>query len=183
MFLAKSTLMKSKLRAEMEKTMLAEINRLRTMTVGELLVRWRELYGEDSRSRNKDFLWRRLAWRAQELAHGGLSDRARARLAELAPDSFIRAVTPKHPTPIDAPPSVEAISPRPKTLRDIRLPSPGTVISRAWHGRELRLLVQESSFELDGVRYGSLSEAARSVTGQHWNGRLFWGVTQRKRRS
>ena len=52
----------------MYKTTLGELGALRQMTVAELRVRWRELYGEDSRSRNKDFLWRRLAWRVQELA-------------------------------------------------------------------------------------------------------------------
>ena len=168
--------------ATVSKSMLAEINRLRQMSVAELRVRWRELYGEESRSRNKDFLWRRLAWRIQELQHGGLSDCAKKRLAELAPTGFERAVTPRTPTPIDAP-LAEAPPPRPKTVRDLRLPSPGTVITRTWRGRDLRLLVLDDGFELDGVRYGSLSEAARAATGAHWNGRLFWALVERKRQS
>ena len=166
----------------MEKTMLHEINRLRSMTVAELQVRWRELCGEPSSSRNRDFLWKRLAWRVQELAHGGLSDRARNRIAELAPADFVRAVTPRIPAPVDLP-VADAAPPRPRTVRDVRLPSAGTVITRKWRGRELRLLVLDGGFELDGVRYGSMTEAAQAATGSHWNGRLFWGVTQRKRRS
>lgn len=71
---------------------------------------------------------------------------------------------------------------RPKTVRDLRLPTAGTVITRTWRGRDLRLVVLEDGFELDGVRYGSLSEAARAVTGAHWNGKLFWGLTQRTRK-
>ena len=43
--------------------------------------------------------------------------------------------------------------------------------------------VNKDGFELDGQMFGSLSEAARAVTGQRWNGPLFWGVTQRKRRT
>ena len=158
---------------------IAQIQALKMMSVAELQARWRELYGEDTRSRNREFLWRRLAWRVQELSHGGISDRARARIAELAPDGFERAVTPRTPAPVD----VSAPPPRPKTVRDLRLPSPGTVISRTWRGRELRLLVMEGGFELNGTCYASLSEAARAATGAHWNGKLFWGVTQRKRRS
>ena len=159
---------------------LTEINRLREMAVAQLQARWLELYGEPSRSRNKDFLYRRLAWRLQELQHGGLSQRAKDRLAELAPTiDFCRGRTPAPtlaavgPTPVQEPPT--------KTRRDPRLPSPGTVISRRWRDRELRLLVLADGFELDGVRYGSLSEAARAVTGARWNGRLFWGVTKRQR--
>ena len=165
----------------MADSVIFQIQAFRKMSVAELQVRWRELYGQESRSRNKEFLYRRLCWRVQELSLGGLSDRARARIAELAPTGFERAVTPRNPVPLDVP-AVNTTPPRPKTVRDIRLPSPGTVITRTWRGRELRLLVLDDGFELDGVRYGSLSEAARAATGAHWNGKLFWGVTQRKRR-
>jgi len=150
------------------------------MSVGELQVCWRELYGEESRSRNREFLFRRLAWRVQELAHGGLSNRAKDRLRELAPDDFIRARTPAVMQAHDAP-SLLVRKERP--ARDPRLPTPGTVITRTYHGRELRLVVLDDGFELGGVRYGSLSEAARAVTGQHWSGPLFWGLKRRERKT
>ena len=165
----------------MEASMLREIQRLRAMTVAQLQVRWRELYGEESRSRNRDFLWRRLAWRVQELQLGGLSDRARARINELAPDAFIRAQVPRGAVSETIP--IQDVTSRPKTVRDARLPSVGTIIARRWRGKELRLHVLQDGYELDGVRYASLSEAARAVTGAHWNGKLFWGLAQRKRRS
>ncbi len=159
--------------------MLSEIQRLRAMTVAQLQLRWRELYGEECRSRNREFLFRRLAWRTQELAHGGLSAAADARIAELAPDAYVRARTPAaaNVAPVAA---VETAPPRP--ARDPRLPVPGTVIVRDYRGRQLRLTVLDDGYELDGIRYGSLSEAARAATGSHWNGKLFWGVTQRKRK-
>ena len=62
------------------------------------------------------------------------------------------------------------------------LPPAGTLITRTYRGRELRLLVLDDGFELEGVHYRSLSEAARAVTGSRWNGRLFWGLTERKRK-
>jgi hypothetical protein len=76
-------------------SVLAQINELRGMKVAQLRVRWRELFGEDSRSNNRDFLWRRLAWRVQELAYGGLSERAKARLAELSKEVDIRFLPPR----------------------------------------------------------------------------------------
>ena len=60
----------------METSVIRRIHRLRQMTVGELRIEWLKLYGEPSRNRNRDYLWRRLAWHVQEIAHGGLSNRA-----------------------------------------------------------------------------------------------------------
>ena len=105
----------------MEKTVLGEINRLRQLNVAELREQWRELYGEESRSRNREFLYRRLAWRIQELHHGGLSRTARDRIDELAPDSFFRARNTQPPP--DAPERAETAR-RPQ--RDPRLPASRT---------------------------------------------------------
>ena len=79
----------------METTVIAQIAALKKMTVAELQSEWETLYGEPSRSRNRDYLYRRLAWRLQELDQGGLSSHAQSRIAELTPDSFTRARTPQ----------------------------------------------------------------------------------------
>ena len=57
---------------------------LRSLTVAQLRERYREVFGEPTRSRNKDWLRKKVAWRIQELAEGGLSDRALARIDKLA---------------------------------------------------------------------------------------------------
>lgn len=171
------------------KSMLAEINRLRQMTVPELQRAWERLYGEPTRSQNKTFLWKRLAWRLQELQYGGISDRAKIKIDELAPESALRSRTSVGAdVTTDGPNSSHAVlktgrDAGPRVARDPGLPSPGTVLTRQYHGREFRLLVLDDGFELDGVHYRSLTEAARAITGSKWNGRLFWGLTQRKRKS
>ena len=167
----------------MSASMLHEINRLRQMTVAELQAAWQRLYGEECRSRNKDFLYRRLAWRVQELAYGSLSDAARTRIAELAPAGFVRARVPAAANVAPIGPAQGEVETSAPPRRDPRLPSTGTVISRTYRGRELRLLVLDGGFELDGTVYGSLSEAAKAATGSHWNGRLFWGLVERKRKA
>jgi DUF2924 family protein len=159
----------------METSMIRRIHALRLMTVGELRVEWQRLYGEPSRSRNRDFLWRRLAWRVQEIAYGGLSDRARARLVELSQVEYQRARTP------DVGVDVAEPAPVARPVRDLRLLTPGTVLTRQYHGREIRVVTLALGFEWEGQRYGSLSEVARAVTGARWNGRLFFGLTERKR--
>ena len=49
------------------------------MTVGQLKDKYREVFDENSRSNHKQFLFRRIAWRIQANAEGGLSERARRR--------------------------------------------------------------------------------------------------------
>ena|SRR6266436_6578843 len=158
-----------------------EILALQKMTVGELRVRWRELYGEDTRSCNRVYLWRRLAWRVQELAYGGLSERAKARIAELSKDDDLRMLPPRYwQPPAGKAGHLAQETPR-QPLRDPRLPKPGSTLSRRYRGNEIRVLVLENGFEYEGRHYASLSALAREVTGQRWNGLLFFGLTKRDR--
>ena len=55
--------------------------------------------------------------------------------------------------------------------------TPGTRLVREWNGQTISVEVIE-----DGFRYGdriwrSLSEIARHVTGAHWSGPRFFGLT------
>jgi hypothetical protein len=60
------------------------------MPVAALKERYLEVFGEATRSGNKQWLIRRIAWRIQALAEGDLSERARRRAAELARDADVR---------------------------------------------------------------------------------------------
>ena len=154
----------------MQASVTAQIEALGQMTVGQLRLKWRELYGEDTRSGNRDYLWRRLAWRVQELAYGGLSERAQARIKELGGD--LRMLPPRRWQS----PAVQSQGP----VRDRRIPKPGVVLSRRYHGQEIRVTVLDDGFEWNGRRFKSLSALAREVTGQRWNGFLFFGLTRKR---
>ncbi|HYM05621.1 MAG TPA: DUF2924 domain-containing protein, partial [Terriglobales bacterium] len=65
-------------------SMWREIDGLRHQTVGRLKVKYREVFGQESRSNHKQFLVRRIAWRLQANAEGDLSERARQRALALA---------------------------------------------------------------------------------------------------
>jgi hypothetical protein len=71
----------------------------------------------------------------------------------------------------------------PGPVRDPRLPKPGTVLSRPYRGHDIRVSVLEKGFEHAGRPYRSLSAIAREVTGQRWNGLLFFGLTKRDRKA
>jgi hypothetical protein len=162
-----------------ETTTLGEINRLRQMSVADLQTEWLRLYGEPARSRNRDFLFRRLAWRVQELQHGGLSDHAKQRLAALAPSDLIPHHAPQDRARASNDPQVAPVQPH----RDPRLPSPGAVLTRIYRGKEIRVLTLDDGFEWDGRQFRSLSAVAKAVTGAKWNGRLFFQLTTRSRKS
>lgn len=73
----------------------AQLDALTTMTVTQLRARYAEVFGEPTTSGNKQWLYRRVAWRIQALAFGGLSERARQRAAELARDADVRVQAPR----------------------------------------------------------------------------------------
>ena len=56
-----------------------EIAALARLTVTQLRAKHIEVFGEATRSGNKDWLRKRIAWRMQANAHGDLSERARQR--------------------------------------------------------------------------------------------------------
>jgi len=146
------------------------------MTVGQLREKYLELFGEPTRSGNRDFLFKRLAWRVQSLAEGTLSERARRRAEELARDADLRTTLPRPPKqPSDGAKTVTA--PAPGATAHDRLPIAGTVLTRKYRGRQVEAKVLPNGFEYEGQVYRSLSAVAKAVTGSHWNGHLFFGLT------
>ena len=67
----------------MKTNILKEIDQLKRMTVTDLRRQYRDVFGEETRSHHKAFLYRRIAWRLQADAEGDLSERARRRAMEL----------------------------------------------------------------------------------------------------
>ncbi len=149
----------------MKESIARQITDLESMSLDELRGRWRDLYGTEAPGYSKAHLVRRLAYRVQELAHGGVSDATRATL---------RAVAERDGKPGQASRLVR---------RDANSggPVPGTRFVREWHGERHEVAVVEGGFEYQGKIFRSLSAIAKVITGQHWNGRLFFGLRDRKR--
>lgn len=74
-----------------------------------------------------------------------------------------------------------AAAPAPKVAkpreRDPRLPAAGTVLTRSYKGKELRVTVLDDGFRFDGAEYRSLSAVAQKATGYAAiNGVAWWGL-------
>lgn len=121
---------------------------------------WTELFKREAPSQvRRELLVRILAYRIQEVAHGGLSAATKRRLAELA-----RRFAANPNAEIPGGPKIK----------------PGTRLLREWKGRTHNVTVVEQGYEYSGKRYTSLSQIARLITGTRWNGPLFFGLRPRR---
>lgn len=150
-----------------------EVSALRRMTIKQLQERYAEVFGDETRTGNKAWLVKRIAWRLQAIAEGGLSQRARQRAAELANEGDIR-MTPPKAKPALTPANGRTVTTTVRFSDDNRLPLPGTVLLREYKGATLQVRVLENGFDYEGEIYRSLSAVAKAITGSHTNGFHFF---------
>lgn len=141
-----------------------EVAQLERMSPKELRIRYAEVCGESTNTHNKAWLIRRIAWRLQANVEGGLTEQARARATELANDADLRVTAPKSKPAL--------VTPQTPTSALL----PGTVLTRSYKGRTLRVTVLDDGFEFEGEVFKSLSGVAKHVTGSHCSGNLFFKV-------
>jgi Protein of unknown function (DUF2924) len=151
-----------------------EIERLRTASVGELRTRYFEMFGQESRSNHKQFLFRRVAWRLQALAYGDLAEQVRQRALALAQDVDLRIKAPRHMVGNAHQLLQPTFRSRHKSGRDERLPAPGSILRREFKGQIVVVQVLADGFQHQDRFYKSLSAIARQVTGTPWNGYAFF---------
>ncbi|CAA7618923.1 Bacteriophage-related protein [Candidatus Terasakiella magnetica] len=139
----------------MTTAILTQVAELPTLPTPKLKAMWRELTGTEPPPYNRTFLVKRLAYRIQELAFGGLSVQAERRLDDLV-DELDGKKKPK--------------------AKDMTAPIVGTKLIREWQGVMQEVTALADGFEWQGRRYQSLSAVARAITGTRWNGPLFFGL-------
>jgi hypothetical protein len=140
----------------MNSPVLSQLTALKAMSVSDLKARWRELFDTPPPPYNRRFLTSRLAYRIQELHHGGLADGTVERLDALA-DAMTKG-RPLQRKSSNTPPVV------------------GTRLVREWQGVEHSVTVRGADYEYQGRPFKSLSSIARAITGTRWNGWTFFGL-------
>jgi hypothetical protein len=142
----------------------ARLAALKTTPTPDLKQQWRELFDSEPPPFNRRYLESRLAYRIQELAYGGLKPETIRRLERLGEelDGGDRAKW-----------SIRADRDRPIT---------GTQLVREWQGVEHTVTVLADGYEWQGRPYRSLSAIARAITGTRWNGWIFFGMANHRRR-
>jgi hypothetical protein len=162
----------------MDTTVLMEMENLRRASLAALRGKYREVFQEEARSRHREHLFRRIAWRLQALAEGDLSGRARTRAQQIARDADLRMVAPRDFFTVGGEPVRTTRGNRNRREPDSRLPLPGALLSRKWKGRNILVEVLAEGFRYENRHYPSLSAIAVAVTGTRWNGLAFFGLTR-----
>ena len=110
---------------------------------------------------SRDLIIRGLADKLQERAHGGPSRALQRRLQTLAGELEKGA----------------------RSFDPGMVLKTGASLVRQWRGHTHTVLVREDGFEYEGQRYRSLTVIAAQITGAHWSGPRFFGVSKRARAS
>ncbi len=145
------------------------------MSVNELRTKYCEVFNEPTTARNKVWLIKRIAWRMQANAEGGLSERARRRAMEIANEADIRMTPPRERKPRVATPAANDVVVKVDS-KPTRSLSVGQSLQRVYKGQNIVVLVRGDGFEWQGEKYKSLTAVAKAVTGKHWNGFNFFRV-------
>ena len=165
-------------------TLTEQLAALASMSPAQLRSEWQRVYQAPPSPRlTTDLLRRGIAYRLQERIHGGLPshiarelDRlAKRKLAEMAAEAAA-ATAAALVSPGEGGSAANCVSAR--RVDEPRL-RPGTRLVRSWQGRTYSVLVTEHGFVMDDREYPSLSRIAQAVTGTHWSGPRFFGITRR----
>src|SRR4030088_2007461 len=132
-----------------------EIENLRRESLAALREKYREVFQEDTRSRHREHLFRRIAWRLQALAEGDLSERARKRAREIANDADLRIIAPRDFFTVGGERMETVPNLRSRRTHDPRVPIVGTVLRREWKGQTVLVEVLENGFQYQRRQYAS----------------------------
>ena len=127
------------------------------LSLADLRLEWRRLYRAEPPRMSRDIMIRAIAYRLQEIAHGGLSKVTQRRLMTLS--NQLETAGRIAPLP----------GPRIK---------PGSRLVREWRGRTHTVCVTNDGFDFQGKTYRSLTKIALDITGAQWSGPRFFGLTK-----
>ena len=136
-----------------------KLGRLAELTPEELREEWVRRFAAPAPSLSPELMRLGIGYKLQEQRLGGLSRGTRSLLRQVSARAGDGSST----------------KPLPRKL------TPGTRLVRDWHGVGHTVIVTADGFEYDGTHWKTLTAVARAITGAHWNGPLFFGLTKRVR--
>lgn len=138
----------------------AQLDALDAMDHAALRLRWRQHYRTDPPRRvSRELLVLGIGWKIQERAFGGFSAATKRQLNDLAKSLDNKSEVDRNHV--------------------LRL-RPGARLVREWRGVAHTVIVSDNGFEWRGRQCQSLSAIAREITGSHWSGPRFFGLTGKR---
>jgi hypothetical protein len=162
------------------------ISKLRTLGLAELQQKYQEVFGKETKSRNRTQLFSQIARKMQD------NEEPESAMQPVPLPTLVAKFEPKKKTRSrnvtktagkkKAKPDGKRTRVRAIGERDPRLPKPGTTLTREWHGKKYLVKVLDSGFEYGGKPFRSLSAVAKSISGQIVNGYLWFHLTTVEKR-
>ena len=146
-------------------TVLRQLAELERMNLPDLKHKWRTVFGTEPPGYNRGFLIKRLSYKVQEDAYGGVSAETRSKLDGV----------------LDAAGFDELGRPRKTSVATAAGDKmvPGTSLVRFWNDQRHVVTVLDKGFEYQGKPYRSLSAIAKEISGTKWNGPAFFGLRRK----
>lgn len=135
------------------------LGRLAELSAEDLKTEWARRYAAPAPALSPELLRLGIGYKLQEQRLGGISRSTRSLLRQVAERTGLGSAKPL-----------------PRKL------TPGTRLVRDWHGVGHTVIVLEDGFEYDGKHWKSLTAVAKAITGNQWNGPLFFGLAERKKK-
>lgn len=154
----------------MADSVLKQVTSLPKLSYDELKAMYVSLFGTEPPAYNRDLIIKRLAYRLQEIAYGGLPERVKQRLDEVLEENGYDDKA----MPI-------GVSRRKRNVMNNH-PVAGTVLVREWRGKRYEVITLRDGFEFEGRKYRSLSAIAAAITGAHQSGQAFFGLKSARRK-
>lgn len=141
----------------------AKFAAIEELSLPDLRAEWRRHFRRPPPHRlSRDLLIRGITYKLQEAVYGGLSKATLRRLEVLSDQS--------------------AAGSENKAERQAAF-KPGTKLLREWNGTTHEVHVLANGFEWQGQTFKSLTKIAAAITGTHWSGPRFFGLTTRRDRT
>lgn len=138
----------------------ADLDELEATSPAEIRDQWERLFRQPVPPHSPHFLRRQIAWRLQAKIEGDLSPSIIRQLSRLASAAS------------------EPVTPRAADSLFI-----GSRLIREWNGRQIEVVVVDNGYDYDGRHFRSLSQIARHITGAHWSGPRFFGISAKQQPS
>ncbi|MBI5939845.1 MAG: DUF2924 domain-containing protein, partial [Caulobacterales bacterium] len=143
-----------------ERSVLARIAALNDLDKDGLAREWKALFDTEPPGYGSTMMRKRITYRIQELAYGGL------------PKVIVDRMRQIHLNAKDGKPGSS------KLPTDI--PAAGTILVREYEGVRHEVRIVHEGFEYNGRTWKSLSMIAREITGVNWSGPKFFGLRSRR---
>lgn len=148
--------------------LIEEIKHLKTLPLQELSEKYKALFQTENAPKiNKDSLIREIAYKLQS-DNSEDAKEFRAYANTINPlGKFIDKIKNRTLKKADH-------MQKEKNYRNLRLPLPGTLITKEYRGKNIQVKVLENSFEYNNKVYKTLSKIAKEISGSHLSGYTFF---------